>query len=261
MTVPQHTTLHKIEINVDCGEGFGNWEGGPDEELMPMIDVANVACGGHAGSPTIIGRTVEMARKYGVKVGAHPGFPDKAGFGRRFIQMSSEEAYAEVLYQVGALKAFLDAAGMPLNHVKPHGMLYILMQREETLCDAAMRAIQHFKVPVYGLPGTLHETMAAKYNIPFVKEAFVDVNYDEEGSLLGVPGSRKMLPEEIYDVTKGLGETGMLPSVKRKMIDVGVKGQPFTMCLHSDFKACRENVAAARRAVDEVNAALYQGKA
>lgn len=124
-----------------------------------------------------------------------------------------------------------------------------------------MRAIQHFKVPVYGLPGTLHETMAAKYNIPFVKEAFVDVNYDEEGSLLGVPGSRKMLPEEIYDVTKGLGETGMLPSVKRKMIDVGVKGQPFTMCLHSDFKACRENVAAARRAVDEVNAALYQGKA
>lgn len=113
MTVPQHTSLHKIEINVDCGEGFGNWEGGPDEELMPMIDVANVACGGHAGSPTIIGRTVEMARKHGVKVGARewnewqsvrktyttcadPGFPDKAGFGRRFIQMTSEEAYSEV---------------------------------------------------------------------------------------------------------------------------------------------------------------------
>jgi UPF0271 protein len=135
------------------------------------------------------------------------------------------------------------------------------MQRDETLCDAAMKAIQHFNVPVYGLPGTLHETMAAKYDIPFVKEAFVDVNYDEEGSLLGVPGSRKMTPEQIYEVTKELGETGMLPSVKHKMIDVGVKGKPFTLCLHSDFKACRENVAAARRAVDEVNAALYQGKA
>lgn len=102
--------LRQIEINVDCGEGFGLWEGGPDEQLMPMIDAANIACGGHAGDPVIMQRTVAMAKKYGVKVGAReweaqsiealltsdPGFPDKAGFGRRMFDMSSEQIYAEM---------------------------------------------------------------------------------------------------------------------------------------------------------------------
>jgi UPF0271 protein len=134
---------------------------------------------------------------------------------------------------------------------------YILMQRDEMLCDAAMRAIQQFNVPVYGLPGTLHESIAAKYNIPFIPEAFVDVNYSNDGVLLGVPGSRKMVPDEIYKVTKQLGREGILPSVEHKPIDVGVKGKPFTLCLHSDFKTCRENIAAARKAVDEVNQELY----
>ncbi|KAJ9104965.1 hypothetical protein QFC19_003762 [Naganishia cerealis] len=136
-------------------------------------------------------------------------------------------------------------------------MLYIMMQTDETLSDAAMRAIKHFNVPVYGLPGTLHETFAAKYNIPFIPEAFADVNYSNDGVLLGVPGSRKLSPQEIHDVTKQLGMEGVLPSVGHKLIDVGVAGKPFTLCLHSDFAACRENLAAARKAVDAVNEELY----
>ncbi|WVQ81556.1 hypothetical protein IAT38_003680 [Cryptococcus sp. DSM 104549] len=249
--------ISKIEINVDCGEAFGSWAAGPDEELMPLIDAANVACGGHAGDPVIMRRTVGLAKKYGVKVGAHPGFPDKAGFGRRVLDMTAEQAYCEMMFQVSALRAFLDEAGLTLNHIKPHGMWYIMMQNNPEVNDAAMRAISHFKVPVYGLPNTLHETGAAKYGIPFIPEAFVDVNYNSEGALLGVPGSRKMTTEEIYEATKSLATEGTLQGVKRDMVDVGVKGKKFTLCLHSDFKEVRENVKAARRAVDDANQSLY----
>jgi UPF0271 protein len=131
------------------------------------------------------------------------------------------------------------------------------MQSDENLSDAAFRAMSHFKVPVYGMPNTLHETMAQKYNIPFVPEAFVDVNYDAKASLLGVPGSRKLSEEEIYEATKQLALEGRVPAVDYTPVDVGVSGGPFTLCLHSDFKTCRENVKAARAAVDEANAKLY----
>ncbi|WVR06189.1 hypothetical protein IAU60_003219 [Kwoniella sp. DSM 27419] len=252
-----HSLLDRIEINVDCGEAFGAWEGGPDEELMPLIDAANIACGGHAGDPVIMRRTVALAKKHGVKVGAHPGFPDKAGFGRRVLAMTAEQAYCEMLFQVGALKAFLDEADVPLNHIKPHGMWYILMQNDEAVNDAAMRAIAKFNVPVYGMPNTLHESGAKKYGIPFIPEAFVDVNYDAKGVLLGVPGSRKMSTEEIYQAALAASREGVIPAVDHTPVDIGVKGGPFTICLHSDFKTCRENVAAARKAVDEVNKELY----
>lgn len=131
------------------------------------------------------------------------------------------------------------------------------MQSDEAISDAAFRAMSHFKVPVYGMPNTLHETMANKYGIPFVPEAFVDVNYDGGGKLLGVPGSRKLTPEEIYSATRNLAIDGRLPSVDYTPIDVGVSKGPFTICLHSDFKSCIENVKAARAAVDEANAKLY----
>ncbi|WWC95838.1 hypothetical protein V866_002705 [Kwoniella sp. B9012] len=249
--------IQRVEINVDCGEAFGYWQCGPDEDLMPLIDAANIACGGHAGDPVTIRRTVALAKKHGIKVGAHPGFPDKVGFGRRVLAMTSEQAYSEMLYQVGALKVFLDEAGVPLNHIKPHGMWYIMMQNNEELNDAAMRAISHFKVPVYGMPNTLHESGAKKYGIPFIPEAFVDVNYNSEGVLLGVPGSRKMATEDIYQAALSLGKKGLVAAVDHSLVDVGVKGNPFTICLHSDLGTCRENVAAARKAVDEINKELY----
>lgn len=134
---------------------------------------------------------------------------------------------------------------------------YIVMQNDEQISDAAFRAMSHFKVPVYGMPNTLHEKMARRYGIPFVPEAFVDVNYDASGKLLGVPGSRKLTPEEIYAATKSLAIDGRIPAVDHTPIDVGVSNGPFTLCLHSDFKTCRENVKAARAAVDEANAKLY----
>jgi UPF0271 protein len=131
------------------------------------------------------------------------------------------------------------------------------MQTDEKLSDAAFRAISHFKVPVYGMPNTFHESMAKKYNIDFIPEAFVDVNYDAKGVLLGVPGSRKLSEKEIYEATKQVALEGRIPAVDHSLVDVGVSGGPFTICLHSDFKTCRENIKAARAAVDEANATLY----
>ena len=132
-----------------------------------------------------------------------------------------------------------------------------MMQDNEELSDAAMRAIKVFDVPVYGMPNTLHESNAKKYGVPFVPEAFVDVNYTAKGVVLGVPGSRKMNDEEIYSATKRLGQEGMVPAIDHTLIDVGVRDEPFTICLHSDLKGCVEKVTAARKAVDEVNAELY----
>jgi UPF0271 protein len=134
---------------------------------------------------------------------------------------------------------------------------YIVMQTDDMISDAAFRAMAHFNVPVYGMPNTLHERMAKKHGIPFVPEAFVDVNYDAKGALLGVPGSRKMAEKEIYEATRTLALEGRIPAVDHSLVDVGVSGGPFTLCLHSDFKTCRENVRAARTAVDEANAKLY----
>jgi UPF0271 protein len=131
------------------------------------------------------------------------------------------------------------------------------MQSDDTISDAAMKAISHFKVPVYGLPGTLHETKAAKYGVPFVPEAFVDVNYNAKGNLLGVPGSRKMNADDIYRITMQMATESEIPAADYTMVDIGVSGRPFTLCLHSDFPDCIENVKAARKAVDEANAKLY----
>jgi len=114
----------RVKINVDLGEAYGNYKCGPDDELIPLIDHANIACGFHAGDPLIMSNTVKACKEHGIAVGAHPGLPDIQGFGRREIKMSPEELTAMVRYQVGALKGFLDAEGVELHHVKPHGVLY-----------------------------------------------------------------------------------------------------------------------------------------
>jgi UPF0271 protein len=135
---------------------------------------------------------------------------------------------------------------------------YILMQTDETFNDATMRAIKRFNVPLYGLPNTLHESGAKKHGIEFIPEAFVDLNYSPRGHLLGVSDSRSMHPEEIYEVTRGLARMGEVPSVDKEVwVDLGVKGKPFSVCIHSDFEGCLGNLKAARRAVDEVNGEMY----
>jgi UPF0271 protein len=166
------------------GEAFGLYQCGDDEGIMPFITVANVACGFHASDPVVMKRTVALAKKYRVKVGAHPSFPDLQGFGRREIKMQRDELTACIIYQVGALKAFLDAEGIPLNHIKPHGALYAVAARDADVAHAVADAVDIFKVPVMGMPNTMHEKIYTARGLQFLAEYYTDLEYNDDGSLI-----------------------------------------------------------------------------
>ncbi len=178
-----------IDINCDCGESFGNWQLGADDAILPLITTANVACGFHGGDPMVMRRTVEIAASNGVAVGAHPGLPDLVGFGRRKMDISADDAYAMVVYQVGALKAFLEASGMSLHHVKPHGALYVMLHDQEEVAAAVAEAIRdtcpapllYWPAPVemHALPRA-----ARKLGIEVVGEVYFDLGYSDEAKLI-----------------------------------------------------------------------------
>jgi len=151
---------------------------------MPFIDLANVACGFHASDPSIMRETVRLAKKHAVKVGAHPSLPDLQGFGRRAMVISPAEVTDLVTYQVGALKAFLDAESVPLNHVKPHGALYGMAARDEKIAGAIADAVRAFAVPILGMAFTAHETVYRDRGIELIPEFYADLEYDGDGNLI-----------------------------------------------------------------------------
>ena len=183
-TNPSHGTPSRVLLNSDMGEGLGLHAFGHDDELMRIIDVANVACGYHAGDPDVMDRTVALAAEHGVAVGAHPGLPDVVGFGRRRMVLSPEEVESMILYQTGALTAFLGKHGVELNHIKPHGALYGMLASDEELMQAAAGTARQFGVPFYGLAGTAHESVCRAMGVEFVAELYVDLNYGPAGELL-----------------------------------------------------------------------------
>ncbi len=173
-----------VQINCDMGESFGLWRMGDDAAILPFIDAANVACGFHASDPVVMRRTVRMAKEHGVAVGAHPSLPDLQGFGRREMKLESDELTAAIVYQVGALKAFLDAEGMQLNHIKPHGALYAMAARDEKVAGAICDAADVFGVPLYGLADTVHERVYTARGFQFVAEFYADLDYTAEGRII-----------------------------------------------------------------------------
>jgi len=173
-----------LAINCDMGEGFGLYRCGDDAGIMPFITLANVACGFHASDPTVMHKTVRLAKQHGVRVGAHPSLPDLQGFGRREMRMDPKELTDCLIYQVGALKAFLDAEGMPLNHIKPHGALYGMAARSEEIAGAICDAADVFKVPLLGMARTKHEEVYTKRGFKFIPEFYVDLDYDKDGKLI-----------------------------------------------------------------------------
>ena len=174
----------RLAINCDMGEGFGLYRCGDDAGIMPFITLANVACGFHASDPTVMHRTVRLAKQHGVRVGAHPSLPDLQGFGRREMRMEPAELTDCLIYQVGALKAFLDADGMALNHIKPHGALYGMAARSEEIANAICDAADVFQVPLLGMAGTKHEEVYKKRRFTFIAEFYVDLDYDRDGRLI-----------------------------------------------------------------------------
>lgn len=178
-----------IDLNADAGESFGHWKLGQDQALFGELTSVNLACGFHAGDPLVMLEAIDLAARSQVAIGAHPGYPDLAGFGRRYLAMSGEELCAAVIYQVGALKAMLEAKGMRLHHVKAHGALYLQMTRDDEAARAVAKAVSIVapEAPLVVLGGPAGSKMRAAANehgIEFVNEAFPDRSYDAEGYLL-----------------------------------------------------------------------------
>ena len=177
--------MKTIDLNCDLGESFGAYKIGKDEEVLSFISSANIACGFHAGDPHVINQTVQLAKKYGVAIGAHPGFQDLVGFGRRAMAVSPKDVYDLVLYQIGALAAFCKAHEVKLSHVKPHGALYNMAAVDTNLAEAIAKAVSIFDptLSLYGLAGSKLIEAGEKYGLHTVSEVFADRTYQPDGTL------------------------------------------------------------------------------
>lgn len=174
------TSERVLDLNADLGESFGLYRYGHDEQLMPMITSANVACGFHAGDPRTLREAVELALANGVSIGAHTGLPDRLGFGRRAMQIDPQDAYDYALYQIAACDGFVRAQGARLRHVKPHGALYMMASADEDLADGIARAVVDAdpELAVYALPGSALDRAATARGLGVVREFFADRPYD-----------------------------------------------------------------------------------
>lgn len=172
----------RIDINSDMGESFGAYRHGADTELIPYITSANVACGFHGGDPHVMRETVQLASSYGVRIGAHIGFPDKLGFGRREISVTPQEVYDYVLYQLGALDGFLKASKLTMSHMKLHGALYMMACSSRALSEAAVKAVLDYnpQLDIYGLPSSELISCSKKAGLNVMNEYFADRPYEND---------------------------------------------------------------------------------
>lgn len=236
--------MHQIDLNCDMGESFGAWHMGNDEAVLEHVTSANVACGFHGGDPRTMRNTVAMAIARGVAIGAHPGFPDLQGFGRRPMTLSKSEAYESVLYQIGALAGFAQAAGTKLVHVKAHGMLYNMAVRDPVLAEAIAQAVHDFdrNLVFFGLAGSELIRAGEKLGLRTASEVFADRSYQDDGSLTPRAQPGAMIEDVEVSVTqvKRMVLEGIVRSVSGK--DVPVRAD--TLCVHGDQPGA---VAFARR--------------
>ena len=229
--------LNKIDLNSDVGESFGNYKLGLDEDVIPLISSANIACGFHAGDPTVMRRTIAIAKANGVALGAHPGFPDLIGFGRRNLDATLDEISDYVTYQIGALQAFAAAAGMRLQHVKPHGALYNMAVRNTDIWDAVARAIAAVdtRLILFVLAGANRpdlEAIGARHGIRIAFEFFGDRAYNPDGSLV----SRKEPGAVIHDQTAVAAKVLKMVKEGRVVCKDGseIEMAADTICVHGD---------------------------
>ena len=234
-----------VAMNCDMGESFGLYRLGDDEGMMPLISLANVACGFHGSDPNHMRATVRRAKAHNVKVGAHPSLPDLQGFGRREMKIGREELANIIIYQVGALTGFLAAEGVALNHIKPHGSLYGMAARMEEIAEAVCDAADIFKVPLYGMKNTLHETVYTRRGHGFVAEFYADLGYDDDGGLIITREHEAVDPAEAAKRCLRAIEEGKTASVNGVDVEVGAD----CICVHSDTPNAIEVAQAVRAAV------------
>ena len=237
-----------VDLNADAGESFGPWAMGDDAALFGSLTSVNVACGFHAGDPLTIRRTLELAQGYGLGVGAHPGSPDRVGFGRRIVEATPEEEYADTLYQIAALQGMARAGGVTLRHVKPHGALSTRAWTHAPTAEAVARATRDLGLPLVALPATLLETEARRLGVPVVLELFPERAYLRDGRLAprSLPGSSIHDPQEaarraVMMVTQGRVEA----------LDGGFfEARPDTLCIHGDNPQAPAIARAVRAALE-----------
>lgn len=241
----------RIDLNSDVGESFGVWTLGSDEALMPYLTSASIACGWHGGDPQVMRRTVRLAKTRGVRIGAHPGFPDLLGFGRRPMQLSPEEVRDSLVYQIGALWAFVKAEGMRLQHVKPHGALYHMAANDRLLSEAVAGAIADVDptLILIGPSGSELVKAGLRAGLRAAQEGFGDRAYNEDRSLVprSAPGALLTDSDAVADQVLLMVE-GEVRAITGRLIPMTVD----TVCLHGDTpgapavaKRLRERMAAA----------------
>jgi 5-oxoprolinase (ATP-hydrolysing) subunit A len=226
-----------VTLNCDMGESFGIYKFGADERLMRIIDVANVACGFHGSDFNHMRRTIQLAKQADVAVGAHPSLPDLQGFGRREMVISRTELANCILYQIGALMAFLKAEHMELNHIKPHGALYVMVARNGEIAHAIADAADVYRVPIFGLPGTAHETIYRECGHDFVAE---DLDYDDGGNLV-ITREHPSLDHAVH--------YGRIVSASGKEYPIRVE----TVCIRSDTPNSTEIATAVAQSLKGMN--------
>ncbi|WP_316839999.1 5-oxoprolinase subunit PxpA [Pedobacter gandavensis] len=225
-----------VDLNCDMGEGFGAFDIGNDAAIMPFVSSVNIACGFHAGDPAVMKKTVRLAISHGVAIGAHPGLPDLQGFGRRTMAISPEEAYDMVIYQVGALAAFLKAEGGKMQHVKPHGALYNMAATDKTLAEAIALAI--YKIDpaliLYGLSGSELTLAGEKIGLSVANEVFADRTYQENGTLTPRKEPNALITDPISAVAQVIQmiTAGTVLSTQGTLLKI----EADTVCIHGDGK-------------------------
>jgi 5-oxoprolinase (ATP-hydrolysing) subunit A len=246
----------RVDLNSDLGESFGAWTMGQDEALMGAITSANIACGFHAGDPSVMRRTVELARQHRVAVGAHPGFPDLVGFGRRTMHASPREVEDFVVYQVAALAGVAAAQGATLQHVKAHGALYLMACRDRALAEAIARAVAALDstLILFGLAGSALLAAGRAAGLRVAAEGFADRAYEPDGSLASrqQPGSVMHDPAIIVDRAVRMVRDREVVATDGSVIPVAVD----TICLHGDTPGAADLAAAIRQGLEAAGVAV-----
>ena len=241
----------RIDLNSDLGESFGRWTLGDDGDLIKSITSANVACGYHAGDPAVMRATVRMARAAGVAVGAHPGLPDLAGFGRRDMAVAPREVEDLVLYQIGALAAIAAAEGARLQHVKAHGALYNMAVRDAAIAAAISRAVASFDASLIllGLPGSELLRAGEAAGLRVAAEGFADRSYEPDGSLTPRARAGAVIsdPGEVVNRAVRMAREGLV----RAIDGVDIPMQVETICTHGDTPGANDLTRRIRAALDQ----------
>ncbi len=246
----------RVDLNCDMGESFGRYTLGDDASMLEVVTSANVACGLHAGDPAVIRRTVDLAVAHRVGVGAHPGYPDLQGFGRRAMALAPDELEASIIYQLGALAGFTAVSGVDLLHVKPHGALYNIAARDDVTAMAVARAVAAFNpaLIVVTLPGSVLATAATSLGLYVAHEGFADRAYQDNGALVprGRPGAIIDDPEVAAARAVRMVTEGLVTTITGKVIPRRID----TLCVHGDTPHAPQIARDLRRALESAGVEL-----